>query len=254
MNATDDMSRVVVVTGASSGIGAALARELGKRGSRVVLAARRLEQLEEVARSAGDGHIAVQADVTLREDVARIAALAISTFGRVDAWVNNAGRGITRGILDLSDDDVATMMRDNVTSVLYGMQTIVPHFKERKEGHLVNVSSMLGRIPFAGIRSAYCAAKAAMGSLTETMRQELAKDFPDVRVTCFYPGVVATDFGLHALGGGPDSRSFPGAQSAEEVAKLLADVLDQRRGGDVYSRPEGLDRVLGYLRGLAAGT
>jgi NADP-dependent 3-hydroxy acid dehydrogenase YdfG len=146
------------------------------------------------------------------------------------------------------------MIRDNVKSVLYGMQTIVPHFKERKVGHLVNVSSMLGRVPFAGIRSAYCAAKAAMGSLTETLKMDLAKDFPEVRVTTFYPGVVTTDFGLNALGGGPDSRTMPHAQSPEEVAKLLADVIDQRRAGDVYSRAGALDQVLGYLRGLASGT
>ena len=254
MSALDWTSQVVVVTGASAGIGASLARELGKRGAKVVLAARRADKLQEVARSAGEGHLAVQADVTRREDVARLAATAVDRFGHVDAWVNNAGRGITRGILELTDDDVDAMVRDNVKSVLYGMQVIVPHFKERKRGHLVNISSMLGRIPFAPIRSAYCAAKAAMGSLTETMRSELAKDFPEVRVTCFYPGIVSTDFGLNAVGGGPDSRSFPGSQTPEEIATLLADVIEQRRGGDVYSRPEAVERVLGYLRGLAAGT
>ncbi|HEX3344490.1 MAG TPA: SDR family oxidoreductase, partial [Polyangiaceae bacterium] len=238
--------------GASAGIGASLAREVGKRGGKVVLAARRADKLEEVARSAGEGHLAVTADVTKRDDVARLASSAIERFGHVDAWVNNAGRGITRGILELTDDDVDAMVRDNVKSVLYGMQAIVPHFKARKEGHLVNVSSLLGRIPFAPFRAAYEAAKAAMGSLTETMGAELAKETPEVCVTCFYPGVVATEFGLNALGGGPDSRALPGGQTPEEVATLLADVLEQRRGGDVYSRPEFLERVLGYLRGRAA--
>ena len=253
MSAFDWKSQVVVVTGASAGIGASLARELGKRGAKVVLAARRADRLAEVARASGEGHLAVTADVTRREDVARIASAAIDRFDHVDAWVNNAGRGITRTILELTDDDVDAMVRDNVKSVLYGMQVIVPHFKAQKRGHLVNVSSMLGRVPFAPIRSAYCAAKAAMGSLTETMRNDLAKDFPEVRVTCFYPGVVHTDFGLSALGGGPDSRTFPGAQSPEEIATLLAAVLEHRRGGDVYSRPEAAERVLGYLRDLAAG-
>jgi NADP-dependent 3-hydroxy acid dehydrogenase YdfG len=253
MSTFDWKSQVVVVTGASAGIGASLARELGKRGAKVVLAARRADKLAEVARASGEGHLAVTADVTRREDVARIASAAIDRFGHVDAWVNNAGRGITRTILELTDDDVDAMVRDNVKSVLYGMQVIVPHFKERKQGHLINVSSLLGRIPFAPIRAAYCAAKAAMGSLTETMRNDLAKDFPDVRVTNFYPGVVHTDFGLNALGGGPDSRSFPGAQSPEEIATLTADVIEHRRGGDVYSRPDFLERLLWYLRDLAAG-
>ena len=254
MSAFEWKSRVVVVTGASSGIGASLSRELGKRGAHVVLAARRTDKLADVARSAGEGHLTVTADVTRREDVARIAATAIEHFGHVDAWVNNAGRGITRHILELTDDDVDAMIRDNVKSALYGMQAIVPHFKERKQGHVMNVSSMLGRIPFAGIRSAYCAAKAALDSLTETLKMDLAKDFPAVHVTTLYPGVVTTDFGLHALGGGPDSRSFPGSQSPEEVATIMADTLEHQRAGDVYTRPEAIDRVVGYLRGLASGT
>jgi NAD(P)-dependent dehydrogenase (short-subunit alcohol dehydrogenase family) len=254
MSAFDWKSRVVVVTGASSGIGAALVHELGARGAKVVLAARRADKLEEVARAAGEGHLVVPADVTRREDVDRLAAAALGRFGHVDAWVNNAGRGITRAVLDLTDDDLDAMIRDNVKSVLYGMQAIVPRFKGQKHGHLVNVSSMLGRVPWAPFRSAYSASKAAMGSLTETVRMDLAKDYPEVRVTCVYPGVVSTDFGLNARGGGPDSRSFPGGQTAHEVAAVLIDVLEQRRGGDVYTRPDALDRVLGYLRGLADGT
>jgi NADP-dependent 3-hydroxy acid dehydrogenase YdfG len=254
MGGFDWKSQVVVVTGASAGIGATLARELGKRGASVVLAARTADKLAEAAAATGPGALVVVADVTRRQDVARIASEAIARFGHVDVWVNNAGRGISRHILDLTDDDVDTMVRDNVKSVLYGMQAIVPHFKERKRGHLLNVSSMLGRIPFAPIRSAYCAAKAAMGSLTETLRIELSNGYPDVLVTCVYPGVVTTDFGLHALGGGPDSRSLPGAQSPEDVATVMADAIEHRRGGDVYTRAEAVDRVVGHLRALASAT
>jgi len=254
MGAFDWKSQVVVVTGASGGIGAALARELGKRGASVVLAARRPDKLAEVAATAGSSALTVTADVTKREDVARIAAAAIERFGHVDVWVNNVGRGISRHILDLTDDDLDAMIRDNVKSVLYGMQTIVPHFKERKRGHLLNVSSMLGRIPFAPIRSAYSASKAAMGSLTETLRMELSSGYPDVVVTCVYPGVVSTDFGVNALGGGPDSRSFPGGQSPEDVATVIADAIERRRGGDVYTRPDADERVVGHLRALASGT
>jgi NADP-dependent 3-hydroxy acid dehydrogenase YdfG len=254
MSAFDWKSQVVVVTGSSAGIGAALAREVGKRGASVVLAARRADKLAEVASSIGPGALAVPADVTKKQDVERIASAAKERFGHVDVWVNNAGRGISRHLLELTDDDVDQMIRDNVKSVLYGMQAIVPHFKERRRGHLVNVSSMLGRIPFAPIRSAYSAAKAAMGSLTETLRMELSNGYPDVRVTCIFPGVVTTDFGLNALGGGADSRSFPGGQSPEEVATVIADAIEQRRGGDVYTRPEADERVVGHLRSLASAT
>lgn len=251
MSTFDWKSQVVVVTGASAGIGASLVHEVARRGASVVLAARRSDKLEGVARSIPTQHMIVQTDVTRREDVVRLATSAVDRFGRVDAWVNNAGRGISRHILALTDDDVDAMIRDNVKSALYGMQAIVPHFKERKRGHLVNVSSMLGRIPFAGFRSAYCAAKAALDSLTETLRMDLAKDFPDVRVACVYPGPVSTEFGLNALGGGVDSRTIPGSQTPEEVATVIADAIETRRGGDVYTRPEAIERVLGYLRGLA---
>ncbi|HEY8089966.1 MAG TPA: SDR family oxidoreductase [Polyangiaceae bacterium] len=253
MGAVEWKSQVVVVTGASAGIGAALAREVGKRGGSVVLAARRPDRLDEVARSTGATYLSVPTDVTRRDDVTRLAAAAIERFGHVDVWVNNAGRGITRPLLQLTDEDVDAMVRDNVKSALYGMQAIVPHFKQRKRGHLLNVSSMLGRVPFAGFRSAYCASKAALQSLTEILRADLASAFPDIVVGTVVPGVVTTEFGLNALHGGVDSRTLPNSQSAEEVAAVIADAIASRRGGDVYTRPEAVDRVLGYLRGLATG-
>jgi NAD(P)-dependent dehydrogenase (short-subunit alcohol dehydrogenase family) len=245
----DYADQVVVVTGASAGIGAALAEELGRRGARLVLAARRKEQLDAVAKRVG-GALVVVADVTRREDVRRLLETAVAFFGRVDVWVNNAGRGITRSIEQLTDEDVDAMVRDNVKSALYGMQAVLPHFKQRGTGVLVNVSSMLGRVPFATVRSAYSASKAALTSLTETLRMELSKDSPGIRVVTVFPGVVATDFGLNALGGGPDSRKLPGAQSVEEVARVVADGM---RAGpvDLYTRPEGLERALDHLRGLA---
>jgi NADP-dependent 3-hydroxy acid dehydrogenase YdfG len=247
----DWKTQVVVITGASAGIGAALAREIGRRGGSLVLAARRRAELEEVARASGAPAAVVVADVTRRDDVQAVAKSALDRFGHVDVWVNNAGRGITRFFMELTDEDVDAMVRDNVKSALYGMQTIVPHFKERKQGHIVNVSTMLARTPFAPIRSAYCAAKHALNSLGETLRMELAKEYPEVRIACVMPGVVATDFGLNALGGGPDSRALPGAQAVEEVATIIADAIEARCNGDVYMRPEALQRVLDYYRGLA---
>jgi NADP-dependent 3-hydroxy acid dehydrogenase YdfG len=243
--------KVVVVTGASAGIGAALAEELARRGARLVLAARRRDALEAVARRAGDAE-PVTADVTQRADVERVMAAALARFGRVDAWVNNAGRGITRPLEALDDDAIDTMVRDNVKSALYGMQVVLPHLKARGDGVIANVSSMLGRVPFATVRSAYSAAKAALDSLTETLRFELAQGFPGIRVVLVLPGVVATDFGNNALGGGPDSRALPGAQPVEDVARLVAGGL---LAGplDLYTRPGLVERVVDHLR-AAAGT
>jgi NADP-dependent 3-hydroxy acid dehydrogenase YdfG len=245
----DYADKVVVITGASAGIGAALAEEIGRRGGKLVLVARRREKLEEVARKLGGAELVV-GDVTRREDVQRALDAAVARFGHVDVWVNNAGRGISRPLLALTDDDVDTVFRDNVKSVLYGMQVALPHFQARNAGVLVNVSSMLSRVPFATVRSAYSAAKAAVNSITETARFELAKDHPGVRVVLVLPGVVATDFGNNALGGGPDSRALPGAQDVDEVARVVADGIMAGRS-DVYTRPEGLDVVVGHLKGLA---
>jgi NAD(P)-dependent dehydrogenase (short-subunit alcohol dehydrogenase family) len=256
MGSFDWNSRVVVVTGASAGIGAALAREVARRGGSLVLAARRAEMLHEVAKSLvakSPPAAVVVADVTRRDDVGRIFASAIERFGRVDVWVNNAGRGITRSVADLTDEDVDAMIRDNVKSALYGMQAVLPHFKERRTGHIVNVSTMLARVPYASFRSAYSAAKNALNSLSENLRIDLAKEYPEVRVTTVMPGIVATDFGLNARGGGADSRSLPGAQLPEEVATLIADAIEAGRSGDVYTRHDAIDRVVQYLRDLASG-
>lgn len=238
------MSKVVVVTGASAGIGAALAERLGQQGDRVVLLARRARELGEVAARSGPEALAVPCDVTRRADVDAALAAALARFGHVDAWVNNAGRGITRKVSELTDEDLDEMMTANVKSALYGMQAVLPHFRARGAGHVVNVSSLLGRVPFAPVRSAYAAAKHALCALTSCFRQELRGT--GVAVSMVHPGVVATDFGKNALHGGMDSRAFPGAQTAEEVAAVVADVLARPRA-DAYTRPGAREMVAAYF-------
>ncbi|HUK65011.1 MAG TPA: SDR family oxidoreductase, partial [Dongiaceae bacterium] len=214
--------QVIVITGASGGIGAALARLAGGRGARVVLAARRAQELGQVAAQSGADAVAVVADVTRRAEVERVLDAALTGFGHVDVWVNNAGRGITRMVSELTDDDFDEMMLVNAKSALYGMQAVLPHFKERGTGHIINISSMLGRVPFFVTRSAYSAAKHALNSLTANLRIELREKYPGIHVTSVHPGVVATEFGVHALHGGPDSRNLPGAQPVGEVAQVIA--------------------------------
>jgi len=241
---------VVVVTGASAGIGAGLARELAGRHASLVLIARREEQLQEMAATLGTPVEVVPGDVTRRADVERVLERALARFGGVDVWVNNAGHGITRPSLEaVTAEDLDVMIRDNTRSALHGMQVVLPHFKARKKGVLVNVSSMLSRAPEVVPRAAYSAAKAALNSLTESLRAELAKDYPGIRVVLAMPGVVATDFGNNALGGGPDSRSIPGGQTVAEVARIIADGLFSGPV-DLYTRPGSLERVLDYFRRL----
>lgn len=237
--------KVVVITGASAGIGAALAELVGRKGGRPVLAARREPELRQVAARSGPEALPVVADVTRREDVQRVLDTALARFGQVDVWVNNAGRGITRLVSELTDEDMDEMMRVNVKSALYGMQAVLPHFQSRGSGHLINVSSMLGRVPSVPFRSAYNAAKHALNALTANLRMELSEQHPGIHVSTVMPGPVATDFGFNALGGGPDSRRIPFAQTAEEVAAVIAELVGHPRA-DVYTRPEFHQQVLAY--------
>jgi NADP-dependent 3-hydroxy acid dehydrogenase YdfG len=228
--------KVIVITGASGGIGAHAARLAAARGARLVLAARREPELRAVAAECGAEALAVVADVSRREEVGRVLAAALERFGRVDVWINNAGRGISKPVSQLTDEDCDEMMRVNCKSALYGMQAVLPHFQSRGRGHMINVSSMLGRVPYVYARSAYNAAKHALNALTANLRMELRERWPEITVSTVSPGVVATEFGVHALHGGPDSRSFPGAQPPEEVAQVILDLIVHPRA-DVYTRP-----------------
>jgi NAD(P)-dependent dehydrogenase (short-subunit alcohol dehydrogenase family) len=228
--------KVIVVTGASSGIGAAFARLAGSKGASLVLAARREAELKKVAAESGPNALVVVADVTRRADVQRIVDAALARFGRIDVWINNAGRGISRQAIDLTDEDFDEAMLVNVKSALYGVQAVLPHLKSQKRGHIINMSSMMGKIPIASIRAAYNAAKHALQSLTTNLRIDVHAQFPDIMVSSFLPGVVATDFGLNAKHGGPDSRDLPFAQPVDEVAAALADLVEHPRP-EAYSRP-----------------
>jgi NADP-dependent 3-hydroxy acid dehydrogenase YdfG len=237
--------RVVVITGASAGIGAALAELLAGRGMSLVLVARREAELRAVAARCGDRAIPVVADVSRRNEVKGVVAEALAHFGHVDVWVNNVGQGITRNPSELTDDDIDTVMQVNVKSALYGMQEILPHFKARETGQVINVSSLLGRVPMATFRSAYCGAKHFLNALTATFRAEVQATHPEIQFTLVSPGIVRTEFGLKALHGGPDSRELPGSQSAEEVALVIADVIDSRLP-DIYTLAGAHDRIVGY--------
>lgn len=253
-------SKVVVITGASGGIGAALARTLGAQGNRVVIAARREDALDGVAREIGDRALAVKTDVTDRGSVENLRDRALDAFGQVDVWVNNAGRGITKPALQLTDADFDDMMTVNVKSVLYGMQAIVAHFIERNAGHVINVSSFLGRVPLASIRSAYNAAKAAVNALTANVRADLAATHPGIHVSLVMPGLVATDFARNALGSASAApmptppRSAPGAaapQTADEVASVIAEVI-ARPVAEVFTNPASADIARRYFEDVGA--
>ena len=240
------LDKHILITGASSGIGAALAVSLAKRGASVALVARRNFELAQVATRCGERAITIVADVTSRDEVRSAINTAIEHFGHLDVVVNNAGRGITRNPSELTDDDIDEMMRINVKAVLYAMQEILPHFKERKSGLIVNVSSMLGRVPSKPYRVAYSGAKHFLNALTASFRAEVQSTRPGVQFALISPGVVATDFGSNAMYGGPDSRLLPDAQGVDDVGEVIAGVIESPRP-DVYTR-KGLHRhVVNYF-------
>jgi len=244
--------KVVVITGGSMGIGEALVNACHARGAKVVLAARNAEQLAAVVSRLGDRALAVPTDVSKRADNERLVARAIETFGGVDVFVANAGRGITRVPSQLTDADVDDMFDTNFKSVLYAIHATLPHFKDKKRGHLLAVSSMLGRIPFTPIRSAYSAAKAAVNSLMGSLRIEL-RPFPEIYATTVLPGIVATSFGTNALHGGADSRTFPGAQPVEEVANVIVGAIDKPRA-EVHTRHQMLEAQAKFYAAEDIGT
>jgi short-subunit dehydrogenase len=241
----------IVVTGASGGIGAALAVQLGAQGHRVALAARREQELKDVATRVGGGAIVVPTDVTKRSDVERLRDHAIAELGHVDVWVNNAGRGITKSVLELTDDELDQMMTVNVKSALYGMQAIVPHFIQRGRGQVVNVSSFLSRVPFATFRSAYNAAKAALNALTANARVDLAREHPGIAVTLVIPGLVSTGFQRNAIGGTPPLPASTPSQTPDEVAAVIVSAIE-RPVAEVYTNPHQAAVALDYFKDVGA--
>ncbi|MFL5318654.1 MAG: SDR family oxidoreductase [Myxococcaceae bacterium] len=247
--------KVVVITGASAGIGASLARELGRRNYRVVLAARRQSELDKVAAESGKDALTVAADVTKRVEVDRIRDRALDTFGHVDVWVNNAGQGITRSVLQLTDQDIDEVIAVNVKSALYGMQAIVPFFQKRGSGHLINVSSFLAKVPAAPPRAAYSGAKAMLNTLTANLRMELRQSHPNIHISTVMPGIVTTEFAKNAIGGtpgwAPPAAGPMAAQTPEQVAKAIAELIE-KPAAELYTNPAHPGMAQKYIADVAA--
>ncbi|CAF1473832.1 unnamed protein product [Didymodactylos carnosus] len=262
-------AKVVVITGASSGIGAGLAKYLSKfdKGKfALVLVARREEELQKVAESCLPNckSLIVKADVTKRNEVEYILTQAKIAFGRVNVWVNNVGLGIIRPVLQLTDDDVDKIIAANLKSALYGMQIAIKHFQDDQSGHghCINISSVLGRIPYVGLRSMYSASKAALNSLTTNVRIDLKMDpkCQNIHLTTILPGMVQTGFSENGIGNTqeytlPYLGPMPSTvQSVEDVCKVIADVINYKGNApprDVYTNPEHKALVRQYYNDIA---
>lgn len=245
------MKRVIVITGASRGIGRALALRLAENGEYLMLAARTYSELNQVARKCGRDTFAFTTDVTRRQDVVRLFDETLRTFGHIDVWINNAGVGIQRHVLDLTDDDIDQMIDLNLKSALYGMQIVTPYFISQGKGHIINISSGLSRVPWVSERSAYSAAKAALNNITANLRMDLRKIAPEVKVSLLLPGAVATEFPGSALHANPDQTIAQNRQAVEEVVEVIVNLIESPVA-EVYTDPTQRQRMIDYFSDVEA--
>ncbi|MEU8553568.1 SDR family oxidoreductase [Streptomyces anthocyanicus] len=239
--------KVVAITGASGGIGEASALLLAERGAKVVLGARRPGRLADLAlrigRSGGEAAW-IRTDVTRREDVAALVALARERFGRLDVLVGNAGVGLISPLDELRVEDWERMIDVNLKGVLYGIAEALPVFREQGSGHFVNIVSTAG-LRISPLMSVYAGTKNAVRTVSEGLRQEAGDS---LRVTVVSPGFVHTDFadGIPDAGARAqilDTRDRV-AIPPQAVARAVAFAVEQPDGvdvGDIVVRPTAQD-------------
>jgi NADP-dependent 3-hydroxy acid dehydrogenase YdfG len=197
--------KVVLVTGASSGIGEATALALARAGARVAIAARRRDRLDGVARRIADlrsESLVLQADVARPEEAESIVGRTVDRWGRVDVLVNNAGMMLLSPIERARVEDWRRMLDLNLLGLMVATRAALPHMRRQKDGHVVNISSTAGRVanPDASV---YAATKFGVGAFSEALRREVYRD--NIRVTVIEPGAVATELREHVPD--PDTRA-----------------------------------------------
>jgi NADP-dependent 3-hydroxy acid dehydrogenase YdfG len=213
---------VLVITGASTGIGAATARRAIEFGYRVVLAARSQDKLTRLAEELGgdDTALAMRCDVTDWDDQQALVTTTLERFGRMDAYFANAGFGAKRGFLEESVEHWRSMIDTNVLGAALSIRASLPHFTERNSGHMILTSSIAGRRALPG--SLYSATKHAVTAMGEALRQELSET--DIKVTLIEPGAVDTPF---------FENRPSGALEADDIARAVMFALTQPPHVDV---------------------
>lgn len=224
--------KVVVITGASSGIGEATAKRLAANGDKLVLAARREEQLKRIVADIvkhGGTAIYQVTDVTNRAQVEALAKLALDKFGQIDVWVNNAGLMPHSTFDKLKVAEWEKMIDVNIKGTLYGIAAAILPMRDRKQGHFINISSIAGHMTHPG-GGVYSATKYAVLALSDALRQEEAAAHSNIRVTVISPGAVATEL-THTI---TDNDLKPAIEKLYEevaihpdrIAEIIAFAID----------------------------
>lgn len=187
-------NKVIMITGASSGIGEAAAKELSSKGAKLVLAARREERLKKLQKEIeqrGGKAIYQVTDVTSYDQMEELAAKALEEYGKIDVLINNAGVMLHSFLYKKKIDEWNRMIDTNIKGVLYGIAAVLPVMRERKEGHIINISSVAGHVVGAG-SAVYAATKFAVRAISEGLRKEESLS-NNIRVTIISPGAVNTE-------------------------------------------------------------
>lgn len=242
--------KVAIVTGASSGIGEATALALAAEGAKVAVAARRADRLEALIKritESGGQAISILADVADEAQTREVVNKTHAEWGRVDILVNNAGVMLLGSIDDANTEDWRRMFNINVLGLMYATHAVLPIMKQQGEGHIVNISSVAGRVARAG-SGVYNATKWGVGAFSEALRQEVYND--KIRVTIIEPGLVATELPQHIT----DPAAKEGAQAfyqsmtileSEDIAAAIAYAVTQPprvNVNEILIRPTGQER------------
>jgi uncharacterized protein len=225
---------VILVTGASSGIGAATARLFGQKGYRVVLAARRLDRLQAMAeeiQAAGGQALPVAADLTQEGDIQNLVQASLAHYGQIDILLNNAGFGRLNWLEDMDPQkDIAAQVQINILAVIWMARAVLPHMIERRSGHIINMGSMAGWVA-TPTYTIYAASKFAVRGFSEALRREVGVF--NVKVSVIYPGGVATEFGDHVGYQRKTGITTPKGLklTAEDVAESVWKVSQRPRRG-----------------------
>ena len=214
--------KIIIVTGASQGIGLATARHLSKLGGKIVLAARSEHLLKEIEKEISNSFMVVT-DMRKEEDVKKLIDKSLKKYGRIDILINNAGQGMYGLVEKINLADYKKIMDLNVYAILNAMELVIPHMRRQGGGMIVNISSGTSKryIPWIG---AYSSTKYALNALSFIARQELAND--GIIVSTVFPKITATNFAKNAIGSRPDfANKIMEIDPAEKVAEKIEEII-----------------------------
>lgn len=239
------MDKIVLITGASSGIGAGIARELGGAGAKVLLGARRLDRIDAIAadiRDAGGAAEARALDVTDRQSMAAFAQTAVETWGRIDVLVNNAGVMPLSPLAAGKQDEWERMVDVNIKGVLWGIGAVLPVMEAQGGGQIINIGS-IGALSVVPTAAVYCATKFAVRAISDGLRQEST----NIRVTCVNPGVVESELASTIT----HKETMAAMDAYRAIALQPADIARAIR--HVIEAPAGVDTSEITIRPTASG-